>query len=189
MGSVKTPKVFFCLNRSKTVHILFIFSLSLNCFYRYFIFGYLTVLNNKQILGSIGTIGGAWGLATALYAILFGNQFYLILFNSFFISIHFIQLILNYFKLGFDSIKPWGLIQSCCCRISKTSKNELRRSLPIIPFVSRKDSFNDSYDHKNIENDNNNNSVTREEFESLLIYLKDYVVDVSSLESLAKRAA
>ncbi|CAG8624553.1 1245_t:CDS:2 [Racocetra fulgida] len=81
------------------------------------------------------------------------------------------NLRLSAYDSGFDSIRPWGLIQNCC-GFAKSSRRKFKDEMPIIPF--------DNIGTKN------NDYITRKEFESLMVYLKDYVVDIGHLEAMKK---
>ncbi|GBC04951.1 hypothetical protein RclHR1_05970008 [Rhizophagus clarus] len=52
----------------------------------------------------MGLIGGAWGLAAAIYALLFGA----------------------------DTLRPWGIVQMYCCGFSRLTQRKLKKTLPII---------------------------------------------------------
>ncbi|CAB5384483.1 unnamed protein product [Rhizophagus irregularis] len=60
----------------------------------------------RTYLGSLGLIGGAWGLAAAIYTFLFGAK----------------------------TLQPWGVVQSYCCGFSRLTQNKLKDSLSIVPF-------------------------------------------------------
>ncbi|RIA84961.1 hypothetical protein C1645_831537 [Glomus cerebriforme] len=73
--------------------------------------GVVSVQVDKEIrthtyLGSLGLIGGAWGLVVAMYSLLFGA----------------------------DKLRPWGITQLYCCGVSRLTRNKLKKTLPIIPF-------------------------------------------------------
>ncbi|PKY16278.1 hypothetical protein RhiirB3_428620 [Rhizophagus irregularis] len=63
-------------------------------------------VRTRTYLGSLGLIGGAWGLAAAIYTFLFGAK----------------------------TLQPWGVVQSYCCGFSRLTQNKLKDSLPIVPF-------------------------------------------------------
>lgn len=63
---------------------------------------------NKTVVSSLGLIGGAWGFATSIYALLFGT----------------------------DSIKPWGLIQKYGYKINHSVQTNLEKTLEYIPLVN-----------------------------------------------------
>ncbi|GES78850.1 galactose oxidase [Rhizophagus clarus] len=70
-----------------------------------------TVQIDKEVrthtyLNGMGLMGGAWGLAVAIYALLFGT----------------------------DTLRPWGIVQSYCYGFSHLTKRKLKKTLPIIPF-------------------------------------------------------
>ncbi|RIA84964.1 hypothetical protein C1645_831540 [Glomus cerebriforme] len=58
---------------------------------------------------SMGLIGGAWGLAAAMYSLLL---------------------------VGADTLRPWGIVQLYCCGVSRLTRNKLKKSLPTIPFFN-----------------------------------------------------
>ncbi|CAG8545933.1 1787_t:CDS:2 [Funneliformis caledonium] len=64
--------------------------------------------NNKKLLSVFGLMGGAWGLASALYAALF----------------------------GVDSIHPWGFIQSCYCGYGHRIHNKFKKTMPVLPLIN-----------------------------------------------------
>ncbi|CAG8511877.1 15570_t:CDS:2, partial [Funneliformis caledonium] len=72
-----------------------------------------TEQRTRTILGMFGLVGGAWGLAAALYASLF----------------------------GVDMIRPWGCVQQYCCNLTRYH-NKLKKTLPTIPFVDPSPSQN-----------------------------------------------
>ncbi|CAB5360068.1 unnamed protein product [Rhizophagus irregularis] len=63
-------------------------------------------LRTHTYLSVLGLIGGAWGLAAAIYTFLFGANI----------------------------LQPWGAVQSHCCGFSRLTQNKLKDSLPIVPF-------------------------------------------------------
>ncbi|CAB4467006.1 unnamed protein product [Rhizophagus irregularis] len=63
-------------------------------------------VRTRTYLGSLGLIGGAWGLAAAIYTFLFGAK----------------------------TLQPWGVVQSYCCGFSRLTQKKLKNSLPIVPF-------------------------------------------------------
>ncbi|CAB4397306.1 unnamed protein product [Rhizophagus irregularis] len=63
-------------------------------------------VRTRTYLGSLGLIGGAWGLAAAIYTFLFGAK----------------------------TLQPWGVVQSYCCGFSRLTQNKLKDSLSIVPF-------------------------------------------------------
>ncbi|KAF0550176.1 hypothetical protein F8M41_024923 [Gigaspora margarita] len=68
-----------------------------------------TEKRTKTILSSLGLIGGIWGFAATIYAILFGTI----------------------------PIKPWGLIQKYGFKINKSVQVKLKDTLGFIPLVQR----------------------------------------------------
>ncbi|CAI2163525.1 15599_t:CDS:10 [Funneliformis geosporum] len=66
-----------------------------------------TEQRTRTLLSVFGLVGGAWGLAAAFYATLF----------------------------GVDIIRPWGCVQFYCCGIRNKTHNKLKKSLPVIPLV------------------------------------------------------
>ncbi|CAG8679963.1 9955_t:CDS:2, partial [Funneliformis caledonium] len=81
------------------------------------------IMSNIRHELMFGLVGGAWGLAAALYAALF----------------------------GVDLIRPWGCVQFYCYGIRKRAHNKLKKTLPIIPLVnstpppSSRDAFRDEH--------------------------------------------
>ncbi|GBC04955.1 hypothetical protein RclHR1_05970012 [Rhizophagus clarus] len=69
-----------------------------------------TVQIDKEVrshtVSGMGLMGGAWGLAAAIYALLFGA----------------------------DTLRPWGVVQLYCCGFSRLTQGKLKKTLPIIPF-------------------------------------------------------
>ncbi|PKY56247.1 hypothetical protein RhiirA4_448656 [Rhizophagus irregularis] len=63
------------------------------------------------ILGSLGVIGGAWGVATVFYATLF----------------------------GVDNLRPWGILQTSCFGISRKTKHKLTAKLSEISETQKYD--------------------------------------------------
>ncbi|CAG8766878.1 9870_t:CDS:2 [Dentiscutata erythropus] len=68
---------------------------------------------NKTVLSSLGLIGGSFGFAASIYALLFGTI----------------------------SIKPWGLIQKYGFRINRSVQTKLKDTLEYIPLVYRPESI------------------------------------------------
>ncbi|CAI2182758.1 6340_t:CDS:2 [Funneliformis geosporum] len=67
-----------------------------------------TEQRTRTLLSVFGLVGGAWSLATAFYAALF----------------------------GVDMIRPWGCVQLYCCGIRNKTHNKLKKTLPVIPLVT-----------------------------------------------------
>ncbi|RIB29264.1 hypothetical protein C2G38_2136931 [Gigaspora rosea] len=73
-----------------------------------------------NVINSLGLIGGAWGFATAIYAVLFGT----------------------------NAIKPWGLIQKYGFKINNSVQTKLRNSFEIIPLVHYSNTTNNLKKHE-----------------------------------------
>ncbi|CAG8651398.1 10170_t:CDS:10 [Funneliformis caledonium] len=67
-----------------------------------------TELRHETNFSMLALVGGAWSLAAALYAALF----------------------------GVDLIRPWGWVQFYCCGVRKKARNKLIKSLPVIPLIN-----------------------------------------------------
>ncbi|RIA84959.1 hypothetical protein C1645_831534 [Glomus cerebriforme] len=74
-------------------------------------------IRTQTYLGGMGLIGGAWGLAVALYGILFGA----------------------------DTLRPWGLVQLYCCGFSRATQKKLKTTLPVVPFFDSSNPDNKHY--------------------------------------------
>ncbi|KAF0462682.1 hypothetical protein F8M41_000279 [Gigaspora margarita] len=74
----------------------------------------------KTVINSLGLIGGAWGLATAIYAVLFGTK----------------------------AIKPWGLVQKYGFKINNSVQTKLRNTYEIIPLVHHSTTTNNLKKHE-----------------------------------------
>ncbi|RIA80025.1 hypothetical protein C1645_839419 [Glomus cerebriforme] len=110
-------------------------------------------------LGGLGLMGGAWGLATAIYAMLF----------------------------GVDTLRPWGIVQSYCCGFSRLTKNKLKNTFPIIPFFSK--SYLDNKNHLSkfdlsLDEKIELVSILQSRIDSLELFLQEYVVDVNYLNGI-----
>ncbi|KAF0495062.1 hypothetical protein F8M41_021211 [Gigaspora margarita] len=79
-----------------------------------------TEKRTKTVLNSLGLIGGAWGFAATIYAILFGA----------------------------NAIKPWGLTQKYGFKINKSVQTKLKNTLEIIPFVNHPKTTNNLNNHE-----------------------------------------
>jgi len=93
------------------------------------------------VLGLFGLVGGAWGLAAALYASLFGNklQFFLKKIIQLWLIFIIIIIIIFYLYIGVERIAPWGFVQDHCCRccgIHHRTHNKLKKTLPTIPLIN-----------------------------------------------------
>ncbi|CAG8538940.1 11974_t:CDS:10 [Ambispora leptoticha] len=42
--------------------------------------------------------------------------------------------------LGSDQLRPWGLVQNCCCCLSRKIKRQLRESLDVVPLIGMSES-------------------------------------------------
>ncbi|RIA80027.1 hypothetical protein C1645_745531 [Glomus cerebriforme] len=104
---------------------------------------------DREYLGGLGLMGGAWGLATAIYELLFGT----------------------------DTLRPWGIIQSYCCGFSRLTRDELKKTLPTIPF------FDKSYSDTKNQNDLSLTEL-QSRIKSLELFLQEYVVDVNYLSRI-----
>ncbi|CAI2172344.1 1734_t:CDS:2 [Funneliformis geosporum] len=67
-----------------------------------------TEQRTRTLLSVLGLMGGAWGLASALYAILF----------------------------GVDSIRPWGCIQSFYSKTRHRTYNKFKKTIPVLPLIN-----------------------------------------------------
>ncbi|CAG8760158.1 36902_t:CDS:2, partial [Gigaspora margarita] len=73
-----------------------------------------------NVLNSLGLIGGAWGFAATIYAILFGT----------------------------NAIKPWGLTQKYGFKINNSVQTKLKNTLEFIPFVNHPKTTNNLNNHE-----------------------------------------
>ncbi|CAG8662264.1 44194_t:CDS:2 [Gigaspora margarita] len=80
----------------------------------------LYTLASFNVLNSLGLIGGAWGFAATIYAILFGA----------------------------NAIKPWGLTQKYGFKINNSVQTKLKNTLEIIPFVNHPKNTNNLNNHE-----------------------------------------
>ncbi|RIA84945.1 hypothetical protein C1645_831519 [Glomus cerebriforme] len=110
-------------------------------------------------LGSAGLIGGAWGLAAALYGLLFGA----------------------------DALRPWGLVQSYCCGFSRKTQKHLGDSLPIIPFFDTSELNTKHHPSKHALSLTEQNELILSRIDSLELFLQEYVVDVRYLDGIRRR--
>ncbi|CAG8623630.1 9360_t:CDS:2 [Paraglomus brasilianum] len=112
-------------------------------------------IEQRRVISSIGLLGGAWGLAVGLYAILFGS----------------------------DSLRPWGCIHFYCCCFIRQTRLQLRESLPVIPLRSSKSSTvlpagsYRSKDSKSVEQ-------LQERLDRLELFMREYMVESAYLEGL-----
>ncbi|RIB13440.1 hypothetical protein C2G38_2040978 [Gigaspora rosea] len=77
-------------------------------------------LSASYIINSLGLIGGAWGFAATIYAVLFGTI----------------------------TIKPWGLIQKYGFKINNSVQAKLRNNFEIIPLVHHSKTTNNLKKHE-----------------------------------------
>ncbi|CAB4386958.1 unnamed protein product [Rhizophagus irregularis] len=114
-------------------------------------------VRTRTYLNGIGLIGGARGLATAAYALLFGA----------------------------DQLRPWGIVQSYCCGLSRLTRKRFQKTFPIIPF------FDTSYTNtKNRDSSNHDLSLAEENelrINNLELFLREYVVDVHYLDGIRNK--
>ncbi|CAG8734465.1 2992_t:CDS:2, partial [Funneliformis caledonium] len=77
-----------------------------------------TEQRTRTLLGVFGLVGGAWGLASALYATSF----------------------------GVDTIRPWGCLQYYCGLRHRTH-NKFKKTIPVLPLINTSSSMTelDSY--------------------------------------------
>ncbi|CAI2169970.1 19650_t:CDS:2 [Funneliformis geosporum] len=71
-----------------------------------------TEQRTRTLLGIVGLMGGAWGLASALYAALF----------------------------GVDMIRPWGCLQSYC-GLRRRTYNKFKKRIPVLPLINSSSSM------------------------------------------------
>ncbi|RIA84954.1 hypothetical protein C1645_741947 [Glomus cerebriforme] len=111
-------------------------------------------------LSGLGLIGGAWGLAAAVYAFLFGA----------------------------DTLRPWGIVQSYCCGFSRVTQKKLRVVLPAIPFFDtlNPSPINHAQNHYADLPLAKQNELILSRIDSLELFLQEYVVDVQYLDGIRK---
>ncbi|RIA90353.1 hypothetical protein C1645_823489 [Glomus cerebriforme] len=68
-------------------------------------------VRSHTYLGGLGLVGGAWGLAAAIYAFLFGA----------------------------DALRPWGAVHLYCCGFSRSAQRRFRNASSNIPFFDTSD--------------------------------------------------
>ncbi|RGB28215.1 hypothetical protein C1646_768108 [Rhizophagus diaphanus] len=113
-------------------------------------------VRNRTYLGGIGLIGGAWGLAAAVYALLFGA----------------------------DTLRPWGVVQSYCCGFSRLTQKELGKALPTIPFFDTINPDIKNHPSKHALSLAEQNKLILTRIDSLELFLQEYVVDVHYLNGI-----
>ncbi|RIA90348.1 hypothetical protein C1645_823483 [Glomus cerebriforme] len=111
-------------------------------------------------LGSLGLIGGAWGLGAAIYAFLFGA----------------------------DTLRPWGAVHLYCCGFSRAAQNKLKNALPIIPFFDTSDPKTKEHPKKGLSLAEQNEllSWALSRIDVLELFLQEYVIDVQFLDKIRK---
>ncbi|CAB5093648.1 unnamed protein product [Rhizophagus irregularis] len=116
---------------------------------------------NRTYLGGVGLIGGAWGLAAAIYSWLFGA----------------------------DTLRPWGVVQSYCCGFSRLTQKKLRTTLPTIPFFNTINPDVKNHPSKYALSLTEQNKLILERIDSLELFLQEYVVDVHYLNDIREQLA
>ncbi|CAB4416567.1 unnamed protein product [Rhizophagus irregularis] len=116
-------------------------------------------VRNRTFLGGVGLIGGAWGLAAAIYSLLFGA----------------------------DTLRPWGVVQSYCCGFSRLTQKKLRTTLPTIPFFNTINPDIKNHPSKHALSLTEQNKLILERIDSLELFLQEYVVDVHYLNDIRER--
>ncbi|CAB5382109.1 unnamed protein product [Rhizophagus irregularis] len=118
-------------------------------------------VRNRTYLGGVGLIGGAWGLAAAIYSWLFGA----------------------------DTLRPWGVVQSYCCGFSRLTQKKLRTTLPTIPFFNTINPDVKNHPSKYALSLTEQNKLILERIDSLELFLQEYVVDVHYLNDIREQLA
>ncbi|CAB4373734.1 unnamed protein product [Rhizophagus irregularis] len=113
-------------------------------------------VRNRTYLGGVGLIGGAWGLAAAVYALLFGA----------------------------DTLRPWGVVQSYCCGFSRLTQKKLEKTLPTIPFFDTINPDIKNHPSKHALSSAEQNKLILTRIDSLELFLQEYVVDVHYLNGI-----
>jgi hypothetical protein len=102
----------------------------------------------------------------------------------FYILSHEINVYL-YFFIGADQLRPWGIVQSYCCGLSRLTRKRFQKTFPIIPF------FDTSYTNtKNRDSSNHDLSLAEENelrINNLELFLREYVVDVHYLDGIRNK--
>ncbi|CAB4416561.1 unnamed protein product [Rhizophagus irregularis] len=104
------------------------------------------------------TLCGAWGLAAAMYSLLFGA----------------------------DTIRPWGIVQSYCYGFSRLTRRKLKETLPIIPFYDK--SYTDANHDLSLDEKIELIPLLQSRIDSLELFLREYVVDVNYLDNIQNRS-
>ncbi|GBC04953.1 hypothetical protein RclHR1_05970010 [Rhizophagus clarus] len=109
-------------------------------------------------LNGLGLIGGAWGLAAAIYTLLFGA----------------------------DTLRPWGIVQMYCCGFSRLTQKKLKKTLPIIPFFDTNIDTKDHPSIQGLSIDEKIELIPllQSRIDSLELFLQEYVVDVYYLNGI-----
>ncbi|RGB29339.1 hypothetical protein C1646_766736 [Rhizophagus diaphanus] len=115
-------------------------------------------IRTHTYLSGIGLLGGAWGLAAAMYSLLFGA----------------------------DTIRPWGIVQSYCYGFSRLTRRKLKETLPIIPFYEK--SYTDANHDLSFDEKIELIPLLQSRIDSLELFLREYVVDVNYLDDIQNRS-
>ncbi|POG76549.1 hypothetical protein GLOIN_2v1768947 [Rhizophagus irregularis DAOM 181602=DAOM 197198] len=116
----------------------------------------------RTYLNGMGLVGGAWGLAAAIYAWLFGA----------------------------DALRPWGIVQLGCCGFPRSTQKKLEKTLPLIPFFDT--SRTDTKDHLSNHGLSLAEKIElipllQSRIDSLELFLQEYVVDVNYLNGIRNK--
>ncbi|CAB4495216.1 hypothetical protein RhiirA5_412878 [Rhizophagus irregularis] len=114
----------------------------------------------RTYLNGMGLIGGAWGLAAAIYTLLFGA----------------------------DTLRPWGIVQMYCCGFPRLTQRKLKKTLPIIPFFDTHIDTEANHDLSMAEKIELI-PLLQSRIDSLELFLQEYVVDVYYLNSVRDKLA
>ncbi|CAB4495224.1 uncharacterized protein OCT59_010266 [Rhizophagus irregularis] len=115
-------------------------------------------IRTHTYLSGMGLLGGAWGLAAAMYSLLFGA----------------------------DTIRPWGIVQSYCYGFSRLTRRKLKETLPIIPFYDK--SYTDANHDLSLDEKIELIPLLQSRIDSLELFLREYVVDVNYLDNIQNRS-
>ncbi|CAB5093612.1 unnamed protein product [Rhizophagus irregularis] len=114
----------------------------------------------RTYLNGMGLIGGAWGLAAAIYTLLFGA----------------------------DTLRPWGIVQMYCCGFPRLTQRKLKKNPPNNSIFDTHIDTEANHDLSMAEKIELI-PLLQSRIDSLELFLQEYVVDVYYLNSVRDKLA
>src|SRR6266498_4967332 len=76
--------------------------------------------------------------------------------------------------------RPWGCVQSCCCGLSRRTRDKLKDTFPEIPLINSSLEDSSSQDISHVKE-------LQDRLNTLEVFLKEYIIDVKYLKKLNDR--